>query len=75
MRKERHEQDVIHGAVFTGLLPVSVNQIGDLSKGEEAYPQRQQQMKGGYTPACKSIPAADQKVGVFVVAQQQEIGS
>lgn len=56
-------------AVFVGLAPVGVDQVGNLLEGEEGDRQRQDDGLQDQAGAEQGVEVVNEEVGVLVIAQ------
>src|ERR1019366_3572321 len=74
VREERDEQQEVAQIIFADNSAADIRQVGDLREREERNAQRQDDLAERPTGAKQGVKVADEEVGVFEVAQEQEVG-
>ena len=75
MREKGDKQGIVYNAVFSRLALVRVHQIGDLCEGKKADAQGPHNLQQANVGAGQGVDIADKEVGIFVIAQQQQVKS
>src|SRR5690606_25273520 len=73
MREISDKQKVVGNTIFLHFTAIHIHQIGDLGKGKKGNPQWQDDVVQGPVCTGELVDVADKKVGIFVIAEQQQI--
>jgi hypothetical protein len=72
-REEHHEEAVFEEVVLLDLAAAGIDQIGDLLKGKEGDPERQQDVLQDEIGLEQLVGRLDEEIGVFEIAEHREI--
>src|SRR5436190_19332882 len=75
MREERNEQNIVEKAILFRLTAPNINQIGDLGKREEGYPEWQNDLRVEKSVPRNLVEIADKEICIFKEAEQHQIRS
>src|ERR1019366_1859083 len=71
--EEDDKESIIQETVMSGLVAIDIDQVANLGKGEERDRQRQNNIESSEIMPGDLPQEREDKVGVFVIAQQQQI--
>jgi len=73
VRKEGDEQQEIAQVVLADDAPADIHEISDLREGKKGYAQRKHDLAQDPVGAEHPVDIVDEEIGVFEIAQQQQI--